>query len=246
MKEENYRQIVMNTKDLIVKSNQLIQARIDLSANQLKFLAFAISKIGSNQTSFFGEEVKADELFKVLNIPRKNHQRLYKSLESLIDKIIVIDNKYEHTVFAFLSYFKHDKKTDLIAYDFAKPMEEFLLQLKNNFTQLSLKKFCSFNSSFTIRFYELLQSQIGLANSVKAKKFKIDYYNFYYSLDGLKLLLLNDNNKHILFANFKIKVLEVARKELNEKNDFSFAYEVKKQGKKVIGLHFKIIYSLKK
>jgi len=50
-----------------------------------------------------------------------------------------------------------------------------------------------------------------------------------------------NSQKYQVFSNFKKRVLNPAYKELKEKGDYYFEYELIKTGKKVISLNFQIL-----
>ncbi|MCI5164652.1 MAG: RepB family plasmid replication initiator protein [Candidatus Electrothrix sp. GM3_4] len=99
-------------------------------------------------------------------------------------------------------------------------LRPYLLNLKSNFLSYDLLVAIRFKSSYTIRIFQLL-----LANHRKHKK-KI----FTFSLGYLRGLFRLEKNQYPLFANFKARILEPARKELEEKHkDFYFQYNELKE-----------------
>lgn len=79
-----------------------------------------------------------------------------------------------------------------------------------------------FQSVYSMRMYELMSGQ----------KRPIEF-----TFEDLKMRFgLKD--KYKLTANFKLRVLEIAKKELDEKSPYSFNYIEVKEGRKVVGFKF--------
>lgn len=76
-----------------------------------------------------------------------------------------------------------------------------------------------FNSVYTMRMYELMSGQ---------KR------PLYYSFEQLKEMFCV-TDKYKLIGHFKIRVLDVAKKELDDSSPYSFNYIAVKEGRKVIG-----------
>lgn len=232
--------------DLIVKDNRLIQARYHLSKTQIKFIAFMSSRIGKDDIDFFTYEMRLNDMLGMLDIERKNIKYLDNTLTDLMTKIIVVqDNEEVIEKSVLVSYFKIDKKNDLVEYRFDKAMKPFLLQLKTNFTKLSLEKIMNFDSSYTIRMYEILEQKAALLKKYKNEKL----ITFEMDLQELKEILVGEFKKGQIvikksyerFSNFKQMVLNVAYEELKEKGDYYFEYDEIKTVRSVTSIKFHIM-----
>ena len=234
-------------KDLIVKDNKLITSKFHLSLNQIKFISFMSSKINRDDKDFYTYSFKVNDILNVLGIERKHYKRVRISLRQLMTKHIVLeDNEFSIKETTFLSYFHIDKGQDLIEIEFHKSLKPFLLQLNKKFTKLSLAKILNFNSQYSIRMYEILESKINVYNKYKNR----DLLEFEYKLNDLKEILTGDYNdkteqveipkSYSLFGNFKLKVINVAYKELKEKGEYYFEYELIKTGRFYTDIKFTI------
>jgi len=234
-------------KDLIVKDNRLITSKYSLTLTQIKFISYMSSKINKENEDFCSYSFKVNDILNVLGIERKNYKQLRISLRKLMTKYIVLeDNEFSIKETTFLSYFHINKKQDLIEVEFHRSLKPFLLKLKSNFTKLSLAKILHFNSQYTIRMYEILESKMNIYNKYKNK----NLLEFEYKLNELKEILTGDYNEsneqieipksYSLFGNFKLKVIDVAYKELKEKGDYYFEYEPIKTGRTYTSIKFAI------
>lgn len=151
---------------------------------------------------------------------------------------------------------------------FTKEMKPHIYNLKKDYTRMSLDVLCSFKSLFTTRVYEILRTQyyrfdreqcdqlivprppknpytiaelkftlnVVDANASKAVKRLVEQGRFEEALAEIKDAPFED------WRNFRRKVLEVAKKELEESeySEICFDYEPVKSGKggKVTGIRF--------
>ncbi len=235
------------SKDLIVKDNRLITSKYHLSLNQIKFISFMSSKININDEDFFTYSFKINDILNVLGIKRTHYKQLRIALRKLMTKYVVLeDNEFSIRETTFLSYFNVDKKQDLIEMRFDKSLKPFLLQLNKKFTKLSLAKILRFNSQYTIRMYEILESKMNLYNKYKNR----NLLEFEYLLKELKEILSGEYNEdteqieipksYNSYNNFKRKVLDISFNELKNKGDYYFEYEPIKTGRTYTSIKFTI------
>jgi len=240
-------------RDLIVKDNKLIRAKYSLGLYQTRFIAHMASRLKKDDVDFFTYTIRLNELLKLLNIERRQWKQLDKTLTGLMGKIIIIeDSDFSITKTTLLSYFKIDKKTEIIEYRFDKSMKPYLLDLNNRFkkgsyTKLSFEKIVGFSSQYSAKLYEILEMKAKQSEAYNNKSI----LEFEYNLDDLKELLLGQYNpitgdidipkSYNIFGNFKKRVLDPAHKELKEKGDYYFEYEPFKVRNKVVGIKFKIL-----
>jgi hypothetical protein len=105
-------------------------------------------------------------------------------------------------------------------------MQPFLLQLKRRFTQYNLKCFMRLSSQHSMRIYELLKMREG----IKYLRLRIEELRE----------ILSCEHSYGRFADFKRWVLERARKELGEKTDIYFNYQVEREGQTPVRINFVI------
>jgi len=234
-------------KKCLPPDNKLITSKYSLTLIQVKFISFLSSKIDKDDKNFCTHSFKVNDILNVLGIERKHYKRVRTSLRQLMTKSIVLEeSEFSIKETTFLSYFHIDKKQDLIEVEFHKSLKPFLLQLNRRFTKLSLAKILNFNSQYSIRMYEILESKVNIYDKYKNR----NLLEFEYKLDELKEILSGEyNNKteqieipksYNLFANFKLKVIHVAYKELKEKGEYYFEYKLIKTGRAYTNIRFTI------
>lgn len=220
------------SKDLIYKSNNLINSKYNITLIQARFLAFVSSLINAYDDDFFTYSIRVPTILKFLEIDRKNLNWLSESLKQLLTTMICLENSEkveEYTT--FLSHFRLDKANDILEFSFHSSLKPHYLQLKNNFTKLKLDQYNKFESVYTLRFYEWLEYNISLYYTYKNSKFK----TIEITLDELLEKFTSSYNhkkkkfeipgSYKQYKNFKGKVLEVAKNELKAKSNIYFEYE---------------------
>jgi plasmid replication initiation protein len=102
-----------------------------------------------------------------------------------------------------------------------------IFSLKSNFTQLEISYIFKLESMYAIRLYMILA-----CNKKYGKTFTLDRFK---DMMGIK-----DKKTYRLYGNIKQEVLNIAKKEINEKTDIQFDYEENKAGREVVSLKFKV------
>lgn len=103
-----------------------------------------------------------------------------------------------------------------------KEVYEAMLNFSKGFRKYELKTAMTFESAYTMRFYELFAD----------KKDPITY-----TIDNLKIMF-GLEGKYKQTGDFLIKVVDVAMRELDTKASYSFTYTKNCKGKKILSLKF--------
>lgn len=115
----------------------------------------------------------------------------------------------------------------ILHYRLAGKIEENLI-MPNVFAKVDLELIRELKSKYSVPFYELLEDY----KNVNVPKMTIqEFKNFL----GIK------EDEYKLFADLKKRVIEVIKDEINTKTAFTIDYELKKTGRKVIGIQWQIV-----
>lgn len=216
----------MESKEIIVKSNHLIEAKYKLSMREQKIILYLISKIEKN-----------DDDLKLYRISVKNFNEMmglkgspkYSEIREITTELLkkVLEVKQGKTIYSFhwLSLVAYNEQEGTIDMRFDPILKPYLLDLKRDFTKLNLKHILLLKSGNSIRIYELLKQYLN----IRERTIKIT---------DLKLFLGLDENGYQMYSDFKRKVIVPSMKEINEKTDISFDFKEIKEGRKVISLRF--------
>ena len=221
-----------DSKDLVFKSNFLVNAKYDITLVQGRFLVFVSSLVNAYDENFFKYQMQTSTVLDYLGIDRANLKWLSSTLKKLQTSLVCLQDDEEAEEYAtFLNWFRLDKKNDLLEFSFHSSLKPHYLQLKNNFTTLEKNKYLDFTSMYTVKFYEYIKYNYQLFERYKNntyREFEVDLEDFtkqFASTFDHKKGVFEVPKSYKSYSDFRKKVLEVAQKELKEKNDIYFEFE---------------------
>jgi len=175
--------------------------------------------------------ISFDEFCKTMQIGAKDDKIIYQSLKDLFNYSLAVHQNNE-TRFIHLfgdMIIKHETKQ--IKYKLGEVFVEYFTGICRDYFMLSVDEVIGLNSTHAIRIYQLLKT-----------KQNMDKKEFVYALDEIKKQL-NIDKKYTLYGDFKRKVLELAKSQINasEASQFNIDYEEIKTGKAVTSIKFHIL-----
>lgn len=210
-----------DTKE-IRQHNSITTARYEMSACEMDIFFCLLS------------ELKHDNNNLVFEIPigqieeqtgRKwNYQQLKESTKKLNGK--VFENETEKSYFhgTIISNAEYIKGTGRVEIEISSKVKPYLLDLKEKFTSYRLQAVLNLTSKYAKRIYQL-------ASQWKSKG------EVQYTISELKCMLhLKDPKgvfpeQYIKISQFKDKVLEVAKNQINEHTELEIDYKLHKKGR---------------
>jgi len=230
MNEPNYG-INERRKYQIIKHNDLIQrTKYDLSMQEQKILAYLISRIKPKDDDFKFYKFRIKDFYQVCGIEETsggNYSVLKAALLGIQNKGFFAKNDAgQYVSMNWVEKSIITPKDGVFEIRFDKDMKPFLLQLKKQFTQYSLYYILAMESKFSIRLYELIKSYE-------------EFGECEFEIDRLKVLL--NAEKYAAFADFRVRALDMAVREINDFTDLNVTYELKKQGRKFAWVKFLLI-----
>lgn len=161
------------------------------------------------------------------------HRKVYRSLETLRDKSIFIEDENKKMTVGFINYIEYHKESRVYEIGVSNKILPYLLDLVNHvYTSYDMVIVMSLKSEYSQRFYELCSQYRKLGKFFKSED------------DLRKMFKLED--KYPSTYNFKLRTIEKAQKELRElydagQSDIYFTYRVKdKEGKRELSWWFNI------
>ena len=171
---------------------------------------------------FFGLSENSNSVYELIK----------KSADELAGRRIMIEKDGSWLRLNWLSAASYTRKSGYVEVRFDKALKPYLLGLKGYFTQYELEKVINFKSGHAMRLFELL----------KMEQFKADskgYFKRSFEYDELRELLGIEKNEYTFFANFKVKAIDVAVREINANPDISIInVDYPKTGRKVSHIVF--------
>lgn len=215
----------MREKNLVSKSNELINTRYNLNLQEQKLILTLASMVQPDDSEFKSYNFKVKEFMELLEIKDKStYKNLDKVIKSLMEKTFVIKKESgEYIRLAWLSSAKYFKGN--VTLEFSANLKPYLLMLKENYTSYKLENILKLKSCYSVRLFEILKSNLYKKNLI-------------INIETLKYLLQADKKTYNLYGKFKEKILLKAQIELKEKTDIYFEFEEIKTGRKVTSLKF--------
>lgn len=217
-------------KNLVIKSNKIIEARHNFDLWELRVFAKMVTMIEPNDLEFKRYKIPIKELMEYFGkVDKGLYERIRSIPEKLMEKKIymnILDEKGREVVFVaplIVGAIK-SKKFDSEAYielQFHPDLKNDLLQLKSHFTKYDIRNLYDLQSTHSIRLYELLKQY----ENTKQKSRMFDIWD-------LKAKL-GVSEKYDKYSNFKAKIILKAQEDLEKHTDISFAFKEKKSRRKV-------------
>ena len=257
-------------RDMVSRSNVLIESKSSTSLFERKLLNIAIAKATIVEGELIAS-VSTKDIKNYLHISGNSiYTRLKEASKETLGHVVSIEDEGQENFIMFNVVNKCEYRDGVFTTRFTKEMKPHIYNLKKDYTRMSLDVLCSFKSLFTTRIYEILRTQyyrfekeqteelivpkppkkpyslselkftlnVVDANASKTVKRLVEQGKFEEALEEIKDASFED------WRNFRRKVLEVAKKELEESeySEICFDYEPVKVGKggKVTGVRFKV------
>lgn len=209
---------INNEDKIIYQHNAITSGRYDYSACMLDILFMVLSALEKDKLVY---TIYTEDIEQITG--RKwNIAQFTKSTESMLTKMFEIEDENAYTQFVLFQYFKYLKGTRSIEVKLSEISLPYFFELKNNFTALQLKSVLNCSSKYAKRLY-------GLAcqwRSVGKKRIEISELK-----KMLGLINKNGEEQFERVSEFKNKVLEIAKEQINKNTDIHFDYELTKRGR---------------
>lgn len=223
----------------VTKSNELVYASYKLTLTEIRIVLYGISKINPMRDNDMPltHTINVSELAEFYNISKDG---LYSEIKTALcdrffnRKIVINDNiKRKTTIDRWISHIDYDHDSRAFTYTYNPELKPHLIKLENMFTTYVLKHISKMKSIYSIRIYEmcLVPLKASKKNNIKFSK----------KLDRLKKMLdICDKYKDL--CNFKLRVLETAKTEINLYSDIQVDYTILKNGRTERCIEFHVSY----
>ena len=145
------------TDNLVVKANDLIEARYELNLNEQKIILYAVSKLDRSKENFTIISLNVKEFTKLIGTTTERYTEIREIVRELRSKEIIINTNERELITGWLSSIEYIKKSGIIELEFSEKLVPYLLQLKKRFTRYQLKNILYLKNKYSIRLYELMK-----------------------------------------------------------------------------------------
>ena len=220
----------MNDK-LIKQHNAITTARYEMTAVEKNIVYMLLAQLYEKDTPNKLYYISVRELQKVLGKVIK-YEQVQAATERLIGRVYHIHENKGLLQISLLASAQYIKGAGKIELELSKKIRPYLFALKRQFTTFRLHMALSLKSKYSKRIYEMLNQfkDTGIM--------KISVYNLKHRLE-----LIDDKTgkeRYTKWSMFIAKVLEIAKREIEEYTNLHFTYELQKTGRKYTDIIFKI------
>lgn len=219
-------------KFVVVQSNELIEASYspELTTRAHKVARLILSLISPDDKDLKLYTVPISTLKDFLGYKENTSWgNFYPEMKDIADRLnkepIVIKTQDKVTTAYFIAGYEMDSAARTVTFEVSLLLKPYLLALKRNFTRYPLHYIARLRSAYSIRLYELLCQYRNIGHRT-------------FELGALQALL---GSNYEYYANFKDKVLSIAKRDLDANTDITFDYKEIKTGRKVTALKFTIL-----
>ena len=229
----------LDTRNYVVQANNLIGGKQALKLNSAKLIRSAIMQVVRDDNELKPYIITIKDLAELFQVPTSN---IYRDIDEITDDIIrnpvfIREESRSKTVrFIKIPWVTRcEYKADVgVALKLNEELKPFLINLKDHYTQYTLGEVLAMKSVYAIRIFEILQSKI-MSGTVPKKGTHIVI-----SVDELRECCACED-KYPAFGNFKNKVLDKAKDEINRVSTYDLTYTYQKAGHAVKAIDFFII-----
>jgi len=223
------------TENAVVKSNALARSYYRFGLTEKRIMEAMISKINSRladleQCQFI--ELSAIEYAKAFNVKlNKAYEEMEKAVGNLMAKVMTIKGDKSRKQYALMVYAEYFKGEGKIVASFNPLITKELIGLRKNFTSYKLERTADFKSSYTWRFFEIMESW---------KKSTDPFAGWFtISLDELKKML--GAPEKYTYKDLRVRGIDPAIQEIYKELNIQVWYESIKKGRKIVMLKFNFI-----
>lgn len=226
----------------ITKHNDLITSAYRLTLTEMQIILYGVSLVNPTDGKFpRSYEINIKKFGNMFN---RSHGEIYSDVKEAImkrfwEREFTFQDKYEtnllgETVRArvkWVTTVKYSDKAGFIKIYFNPEIEEYLHNLKSNFTTYYIQQVSKFKRFYSVRFYEIAVMNLN--------KSKVNKTIFKIKIDDIRDIL-ELTKKYPRFSNLKMFVLNPSMKEINKTSDLNISYEVIKQGRTPYEIKFSV------
>ena len=219
----------MNNKQLVVKDNILVEASYSLDLVEQRILLLSIiTARENNQKIELGKPliIHASKYAEVFNVDKKSAYDVLKSgADGLIGKSFSYYENNKSSKSNWVDTVAYVENGGFIEVKFTTKVVAFISELERRFTAYDINQVANLKNKYALRLYEsLIQfKSVGKLNI---------------SLIELRGRLGIESDSYSQMAMFKVRVLDLAVKQISDNTDIEVNYKQHKKGRTITGFTF--------
>lgn len=215
--------------ELVVQHNKLIESKYRLTLQEKRVILWLLSQIKPTDNDFTRHRISIREFCSITQV---SHHGMYTELQKVTKRLIgrvlsLRDLSKNRTLqVSWLSVADYWHNEGIVELKIAQELRPYLLELKKEFTVIKIPDIMGLSSIYAVRIFELMKQYQHLGS----REINISDLRKFCSIE----------DKYKLYGIFKLKVLEIAKREINAKTDIIIDYEEIKQSRKITLVKFLI------
>lgn len=227
----------MSKGNLVVKTNQLNSALQNLSLPEIRIIQLAIVDARETNAGLSTDKplrIDALRYAEMFETTRQNgYKRMKDAEENLFNRrFSYIDERGKLIKSRWIQQVTYLDDEGAIELVFTLAVVNGISRIdgaEDFFTSYLLEQTASMDSIYSVRLYELLVQWVAAKNTPL------------FDLDKFRNQLGVEDHEYKRMGNFKLRVLDLAVKEINEKSDIKVTYSQVKKGRTITGFKFKVL-----
>jgi plasmid replication initiation protein len=218
--------------EIVVKANELVMGQLDWTVWEYRIFLAHVAQLRKEDTEFELQRVRLRDIERFSGTRTKALYKIGEEVaERMTDKKVRVKSRGKSgkdRYSAFNVYSSCHYENGVVEGRFTKEMKPLLLQLKDRgFFTMYLKRLAlSLSSIYALRFYEII------------KRYE-KHDGFYLTVDEIREIF-NLEDKYDRFSDLRRRVIETAKKEIDEQCDITFDYTIEREGQTPVGVQFRI------
>lgn len=224
-------------KEMVVKSNELIQAGYTLSLIEQRMILLSIVQARETGTGISAADhltISAAAYAKQFDVSREAaYMALKEAAGTLFERQVTLHDvdpdsgKSRRRVTRWVSEVAYVEDMARVKLIFAPAVVPHITQLERNFTAYELEQVSALKSAYAVRLYELLIQWRALGETPMI------------ALERFRLQMGVQPNELLAMSDFKKRVLDLSVTQINAHTDIMVEYEQLKSGRSIMGFRFR-------
>lgn len=215
---------VVRKSNILARSAFVRESETQVSVWERRLVALVASKISRDDENFKEYAINVEELLGK-GYGGQNLDELEKAVKKAMRRQLQIRNGKDWVIYTLFTKCAFHSGTGTLSVCFHPDLKPHFLQLKNNYVQYELNVFLALPSVYSQGLYEVLKSWANLPEAT-------------IPLDELHEILATPTSMRKDFAQFRLRVLEKAKIDIEKHAKLHFAWEPVKSGRSVTAIRF--------
>ena len=216
----------LSNRNIVKQSYELNNARYSLTAVETDIIMRMIAEVKNEDEDFKPYRFKVSELEKKMGKQLDRRSLKNIALELRRKNLTIDKGKEGFLVTGWVSSFEYFAKTGEMELCFDPKLKPYLLKMQSHFAQADIRQILQLSSEYSKRIYTIFKQW------QKVGKYTVEVAEWQKILEVPKSM----NS----YSNFKLKVLEPSKEQINKNTDLNVEYKEIKTGRKITHLEWTI------